>query len=74
VLRSRLWLRRPVEDVEDGALQVAMRNLVVGDDSQLLRLCLKDVDEEAFEELIPERVAIRRDEVLSELFSVELCS
>jgi hypothetical protein len=51
-----------------------MRNLVVGDDSQLLRLCLKDVDEEAFEELIPERVAIRRDEVLSELFSVELCS
>jgi hypothetical protein len=74
VLRSRLWLRRPVEDVEDCALQVAMRNLVVGDDSQLLRLCLKDVDEEAFEELIPERVAIRRDEVLSELFSVELCS
>jgi hypothetical protein len=74
VLRSRLWLRRPVEDVEDGALQVAMRNLVVGDDSQLLRLCLKDVDEEAFEELIPERFAIRRDEVLSELFSVELRS
>jgi hypothetical protein len=63
-----------VEDVEDCALQVAMRNLVVGDDSQLLRLCLKDVDEEAFEELILERVAIRRDEVLSELFSVELCS
>jgi hypothetical protein len=60
--------------VEDCALQVAMRNLVVGDDSQLLRLCLKDVDEEAFEELIPERVAIRRDEVLSELFSVELRS